>query len=182
MNNNDLVNKMTEYMSKYSDASFSHWINYELFTWQWWLCVFLCTVPLFIWWKVVEKKRLFEIMIFGLLVNITCSYLDVIGTSFALWQYKIKIVPCVPLFFPIDYTVIPVTYMILYQMFSKWKSFIIAVIITSLVFSFIGEPLDVWAGMYVMKRWNYIYSLPIYILIAIVCKATVIWFIKKNRG
>lgn len=171
---------MIEYKSKYSEVSISHWLNQELFRWQWWFCLFLYLFPLFLWWKIVDKKRLFEIMVFGLFVNIICAFLDVMGTNFALWEYSIRILPNIPLFFPIDYIDIPVTYMIIYQYFSKWTHFIIAITITALVFSFVGEPFNVWVKMYVLIHWKYIYSFPIYVVISIVCKGAINWFMKKD--
>lgn len=179
--NNNLLEKMIDYKNKVTEVSISHWLNHELFTWQWWFCILLYLAPLFIWWKMVDRKRLFEIVIFGLFVNITCSLLDVVGTNFAMWEYSVTILPNIPLFFPIDYVDIPVTYMLIYQRYPKWKHFIIAITITAFIFSFIGEPFDVWAKMYILIHWKYIYSLPIYILIAIVCKVAVNWFIKKAQ-
>lgn len=176
-----IIDKMIEYKSKLIELAVSHWINQELFTWQWWFCVFLYIFPLLLWWKIVDRKRLLEIIIFGLFVNVFCSFLDVLGTNYNLWLYSIQIIPNVPLLFPIDYIVIPVVFMILYQIFTTWKSFIISMIITSLVFSFVGEPFDVWAKIYILIKWQYIYSFPIYILIGIICKATVNWFMKKAR-
>lgn len=182
MNYNDyLIEKIIEYKKNISDASITHWLNQELITWQWWLSAFLYLAPLLIWWKMVNRKRLFEIMLFGLFVNITCSFLDVIGTNFTLWEYPIKILPNVPLFFPIDYVDIPVIYMLIYQHYPKWKHFFIAITITSLIFSFIGEPFLVWAKIYQLIHWKYIYSFPIYILIAIMCKVAINWFIKKAQ-
>jgi hypothetical protein len=62
-----------------SDESFQHWIHYDLLTWKWWILLILTIVPWFIWFKIVEKKRVHEILAFGLIISILAVLLDTIG-------------------------------------------------------------------------------------------------------
>jgi hypothetical protein len=56
---------------------------------------------------------------------------------------------------------------------SKKMSDSILKIPTSLIFAFIAEPITVWLGIYRLDNWSYIYSLPIYIIKAVLIKALV---------
>lgn len=117
------------------------WLNMDLFSPQWWLLVAVLIIPWFIWWKYVDKKRLTEILLFGLSTIIVTSYLDALLTELTFWSYKYKIVPLWPRLIPVDFTALPVIYMFIYQYFKDWKTFIIASLIMAAVFAFIGEPL-----------------------------------------
>jgi hypothetical protein len=49
-------------------------------------------------------------------------------------------------------------------------------IIIGALTAFIGEPIFVWAGYYVLTGWEYIYSLPIYAFIYILAD----WLTKRE--
>jgi len=179
--NENLLQKMIEAKSNYRDISLEHWWNAEFNRWNWWLSLVLAIIPLYIWWKLLDKKRILEICLYGLLINIFSSYLDVYGSGYVLWEYPVRLIPNIPRIFPIDATVIPVVYMLIYQYFPKWKQFIIAHVIIAAVFAFVMEPMLVWMNLYRLMTWKFIYSFPIYIIMAVVCKATVIFFMKVQK-
>ncbi|MFZ5986951.1 MAG: CBO0543 family protein [Bacillota bacterium] len=169
-NSNILLEKIIELKKQHMSLSFEHWISYELLRWQWWLSIVLLVVPLFVWWKLVDKKRILEIAVYGLIVNTAASFLDVIGYEFALWEYPIKVLPNLPKLFPVDFIIIPVSYMLIYQYFPDWKYFIISNTILSAFFSFIAEPLLTVVDIYRLIHWSYLYSFPIYIIISVLCR------------
>ncbi|OEH87040.1 hypothetical protein BHU72_00835 [Desulfuribacillus stibiiarsenatis] len=151
-------------------VSLNHWYFDDIRKWTWWLSLAFTVVPLYIWWKVVDKKRLLEIVIIGLLANITSSFLDIVGSEAVLWGYPDRLFPNLPRVLPVDFTVIPVTYMLIYQYFPTWKHYIIAIVSMSLLFSFVAEPILVAIGLYEIYYWEYIYSFPIYIAMGIVIR------------
>lgn len=158
-----------------------NWLNQDLFSWQWWLLVVVLLVPWFIWWKfIVEKKRLLEITLFGTIVLIISSYLDAVITEFGLWSYRVWVIPLWPRLITADFTVIPVTLMIIYQYFRTWKYYIIAMFIISFLFAFMGEPFLTWINVYELHGWKHIYSFPIYIAIGILIKYLVQTLISKQ--
>jgi hypothetical protein len=108
-----------------------------------------------------------EILLFGLLVLILVSYLDAVLTELTLWHYEVTLLPVWSRLVSMDFTVLPVTYMFLYQYFKSWKSFIMASVIMAGVFAFAGEPFLEWANIYTELTWKHIYSFPIYIVIAL---------------
>lgn len=171
MNNQDtLIKKIIEAQTLCRDLSMEHWLKYELFSWVWWLNLFFVFAPLLIWWKVADGKRILEICVFGLIVNIQASFLDVIGSDLMLWVYPIRMLPYGPVLFPTDFIFLPVVFMLVYQYFMKWGNFLIGCIITSTILSFILEPIAVMIGEYRIINWKFVYSFPIYILMAIAAR------------
>ncbi|MBC7765158.1 MAG: hypothetical protein H7Y41_01645 [Hyphomonadaceae bacterium] len=162
--------KLIEVRKTSSDLSFAHWLREELWTWGWWLSVALTILPWFVWWKFVDKKRTFEILTYGLFITMMATFLDVVGSELVLWNYPTRILPIVPAMLPFDFTIAPIIFMLLYQYFPKWKSYLIAGVVISATLAFVAEPLLVKMNLYVLITWQYIYSFPIYLGAAIFAK------------
>ncbi|MFA5383228.1 MAG: CBO0543 family protein [Eubacteriales bacterium] len=147
-----------------------HWLSVELFSFQWWLQLALLIIPWVIWWWLVDKERSGKIFAFGLLVLIFTSLMDNVGIELTLWGYPYLLVPYIVRFLAVKFSILPVSYMLIYQYFPKWKPFITANIIFSFVASFIAEPIFVWLNLYQMYKWKYVYSFFIYILLSLFLK------------
>lgn len=148
-----------------------NWLHHDFFTWQWWLLVIVLFVPWIIWWNWVDRKRLLEITLVGMFTLIVSSYLDAVLTELGLWAYRYWVLPVWPRLIPADFTVLPITYMAVYQKYGdKWKPFIIAMTITSALYSFGGESFLVWIDVYELHSWKHYYSFPIYLSIGILVK------------
>src|SRR5699024_8660558 len=78
----------------------------------------------------------------------------------------------------VDMTLLPILNMFLYQLFPKWKSYMIASIVLALIGTFIVEPLFAWGDIYILHEWKYIYSFPIYITFITFLK----WFVHKIKA
>jgi hypothetical protein len=152
-----------------------NWLNQDVFSWQWWLLVVVLIVPWLFWWWYVDKKRIFEIFALGTASLILSSYLDAIITELGLWSYHVWVIPLWPRLIPADFTVIPVTFMFVYQKYNSWRNYIIAMVVTSAIFSFVGETFLEWIEVYKLEEWRHIYSFPIYIAIGILVK----WLIQR---
>ncbi|GAB6158572.1 hypothetical protein JCM39194_17720 [Desulfotomaculum varum] len=147
-----------------------HWLHHDLLTLQFWLLIILLIAPWIIWYKLIAKKRLCEILLFGMIVSIIATTLDEFGCQLNLWEYVYDIEPLFPRLIPVNFTVLPVSYMLLYQYFKSWRSFLAAGFVMSALFSFLAEPVLVWIGIYQMLHWKHTYSFPIYIIIAVLVK------------
>lgn len=158
-----LQRQLTEYR-------FEQWGQESLLAPQWWCLIFLLIIPWPIWCKLVDRKRILEISMFGALTIGLITVMDALGLELGLWGYKYKIIPLLPGLLPLDLSVLPVMHMLIYQYFRPWKSFLIALLITGCGLAFVGEPLMVRMGIYQIYHWQYIYSLPIYIAKAVACR------------
>ena len=171
---NSLLEKITELkieqlQTTLQDISIQHWLNYELFTWQWWFKLILVTIALIMLFKLIDKKNLFKILTFGFIIGLIAITLDNIGINFVLWDYPIRFLP-IEFFIFHDTILVPVTFMLIFQYFPKWDKFIIVQVLLSVFGAFIVEPFYVLIGIYKQITWQHIYSFIMYILIAIVCK------------
>lgn len=108
-----------------------------------------------------------EILLYGMFVLILVSYLDAILTQLTLWHYEVTIVPVWPRLISADFSVLPVTNMLLYQYFKNWKTFFAAGVIVAGLFAFVGEVFLIWAGIYTLLEWEHVYSFPIYIAVTL---------------
>jgi hypothetical protein len=155
------------------DMRIDYWLEKNLFTLQWWILLFVLIIPWAIWWKLVDKKRIHEILLFGSFLTVLVLLLDNLGVELILWSYPHQLVSIIPSQIPVDNGIIIVAHMLIYQYFRRWQTFITANIVMALIFTFVAEPITVWLEIYRLDNWEYIYSLPIYILKAVMIKALV---------
>jgi hypothetical protein len=170
----DTFGQLLEAEELFAAIRTEYWLNHDLFTWQWWLLLVLLTIPWLLWWRVVDKRRLKEILLVGYFSTVIALMLDQLGTEFNEWDYPHRVIPVYPQFMPIDLTILPILYMLLYQYFSTWKTYMRALMIMSAAMAFLFEPLLVKMDLYRLIDWKHIYSFPAYILIGIILRLSVL--------
>lgn len=158
------------------------WLHNVVFTYQWWLLVAVTVIPIIAWWKFVDRRRFFEITTYGLLVSLVAGLLDAIGVETDAWEYKYDLVPLLDVFIAYDISILPVSYMAIYQYCRTWTSFALAHGVLSLVFALVSEPLLVYLDIYQLIKWKHIYSVPGYFLLAICIRWVMSKLIKKSRS
>lgn len=157
--------EMLKLEMRLSDVTLDYWFHHDLFTWRWWILLGLSILPLIIWWKILDKTRKPEILIYGLCTALLTTFLDVLGWNLNLWSYPHKLLPmCIPLI-PADLITLPIFYMLIYQRFLLWRSFLGATVVLAAILSFVMEPLFLRLEISKFLAWKHVYSLPIYILI-----------------
>ncbi|MDQ0257270.1 hypothetical protein J2S74_004728 [Evansella vedderi] len=182
MKNYPSFEEIKEVHAKLSQMRLEYWLHHDLFSMQWWLLVAVLIIPWIIWWRFVDKKRLTTILLFGTILMIVVMMLDDIGVEAQLWSYPYQLISILPRLVSIDQGIIIIFHMALYQLFPKWKSFLIANTIMATAFTFIFEPITVWLGIYQLDNWEYVYSFPIYIAKASLVKYLVDEVITKAEG
>ena len=151
------------------------WLNYwkeeVVFTYQWWIMVLILILPFFLWWMLVDKRRIIEISLVGLFTSGIAFILDQVGTSLRYWIYPYTLTYLErDLWLPANFSVIPFFYMMIYQWFPKWQKYILAIIVFAFFASFVGESIFKWLGIYKVLKWEHIYSVPFYIMIGVFVK------------
>ncbi|MCF2650692.1 hypothetical protein I6E62_21930 [Niallia circulans] len=160
--------------------SFDHWLQHDLFSFNWWILFLSTIIPYFIFWKVVDKNRFFEVFSYGMVCATLCMLLDIMGTEMLLWSYPDKLLPIITPLIPANLVVIPITAMLVYQYFSTWKNFLFATLCWSILFSYIIEPLFMLRKMFVLgEDWSHTKSFIGFIVLGIFLKA-VFETIKKH--
>ncbi|HEX3031085.1 MAG TPA: CBO0543 family protein [Bacillota bacterium] len=141
------------------------WSETNLFSPIWWLMVVVFIVMWGLWWKLVDKARLLEIMTYGLMVAIFMMFIDSIATQSLIWGFPNRLTPFSPPLIFLDLCVLPVTYMLVYQYCNNWRSFTVAMIITAAILSFVVEPLAIRLDIFEMYHWSVWLSFPLYLVI-----------------
>lgn len=157
----------------FADIGFQHWYHDDVFTLGWWFLLISATLPWYIWWKLVDKKRIFEIFSYGLVWGIFSVLFDVVGADFILWGYPDKLLPNIPPLLPADLTVIPVSYMLAYQYCSSWKAFSIVNVLLAALFSYVIEPIFKLFNFIELHKWNHTYSFIGFIICTIAIKVLI---------
>jgi hypothetical protein len=165
-----IFEEMQGVQSAADKADRAFWFNSVVFSYQWWILVGLTMIPYIVWWKVVDRKRFFEIATYGLLIMMLSGLLDAIGVETDAWDYKYDLVPLLDVFIVYDISVLPVSYMLIYQYFYTWQSFAIAHAVLAVVFAFLSEPLLTWLDIYQPIAWNHTYSAVGYFCLAMLVR------------
>ncbi len=154
-----------------------YYMNESVLSPNWWVLLITLFIILITWIVLVDKRKLFDIVTYGLLVALLSIVLDTTGVWMLLWSYPIKLTPIESSMFSIHLIHMPFIYMLVYQYFTKWKPFLIVMTVTAFIFAFILEPLLIWLQIYEIYKWSFYISFPIYIAIAAFFK----WLIEKMK-
>lgn len=152
------------------------WLKYQLFTWRWWLQLFLTVVPWILWLIIRKKESSDRLLYAGFFTLIISSWLDFMGVLFHIWGYRFDIVPFAPAYITFDFTLVPVSIMLFLQYKPKTKP-IYKGIVFSFLTSFIIQPIFVIIGFYDPRNWKHYYSFPIFLLIYLIAD----WISKRNK-
>ncbi|WP_010531356.1 CBO0543 family protein [Lentibacillus jeotgali] len=171
----DTIDSYFDRFQQLHDEFTPYWMDHIFLHGGWWIAVLLTIAP-WIFWLFYRKKdsthRLLYAGLFSIIIGVS---LDYIGIALDLWHYGSKVTPTFPAWSLYHFALLPVTIMFLIQTkphIAAWKKGIFYGLLTG----FIGEPIFVWAGYYVMTGWEYVYSIPIYTVIYIVCD----WLTKRE--
>ncbi len=164
------VAEIAEMARQIIQVRFADWLENTVFTWRWWLLLAVLIVPWIIWYRTTRKNHIINAVIFAMIMAVMAIFFDEFFYSLSCWTYPHDVIPVLPRLSSVDYTAIPLIFTVVYQHFSDWKRFFWVTIAVSTVASFVGEPLVVRGGMYVLVKWNYFYSWPIYIAMPICAK------------
>lgn len=167
---------------KLSTLEHQYWIKNVVFSFNWWLLFILLITPWFFWWKLTDKKRIKEILLYGTYIMIVSSTLDDFGLALSFWAYPYQLLQVGDRLNSVDLTVLPILYMLIYQYFPKWKNFVISNLVFAFCCAFVFEPLLIRTGIYIKITWKYIYSFPIYFLIPILGKFILELIIKSSES
>ncbi|MBT2704209.1 CBO0543 family protein [Bacillus sp. ISL-35] len=114
-----------------------------------------------------------ELLLVWTLAIIPTIYLDSAGYDLQFGLYPVKFIPIIPNATPFNIFMVGITFMLLYQYLSSWKTYIKGLIIMASTFAFIGEPLSHYLNLVYYIKWKYHYSFMYYIVLGITVKAIV---------
>jgi len=166
MKSNNLLDEVYKVLSQDNSKLADVWLAEIVFSWRWWVLVGLSIIPWIIWIKIRNKNDTAKLLFIGLVAAIISNTLDTIGVTYNLWHYDWKVFPFIPMYMPWDFTLMPVSTMLMLQFKPNINKYIKGIIF-SLVAAFIFEPLFSWSHMYHTVVWKYWYSfiinIPLYL-------------------
>ena len=142
------------------------WYTHSFLSYQWWAMIFITIIPWFIWWKFVDKKRLLEILFFGLLIMFIAVLVAPIKQNLNLWQFvhSIHWSLSTPLY-PYEITILPATYMFIYQFSKNWTSYVLGTFLLSCFIAFILIPVFIQLNFILLISYRVQFIALIYLLI-----------------
>ncbi|HBP65217.1 MAG TPA: hypothetical protein DD730_13340 [Desulfosporosinus sp.] len=140
------------------NLTYTQWKTETLFSIQWWSLIALIAISYAIWWAIVDKRRLSQILLFGSFVAVGRIVMDIIGTNAVLWSYDIRPTPFYPGPFQLDLTLIALAFMVVYQYCHSWKKFLIWTGVVTGIMSFVFIPILIMLGFVKSYNWNLFYS------------------------
>jgi hypothetical protein len=146
------------------------WQQEILFTWRWWLSISLLLLSWVVWILSRKKESSDRLLYAGFFVIIATSWMDFLGVVCGLWHYTSKLLPTLPGFVTLDFSILPVEVMLLLQLKPHLHAGIKSVLFSSFN-AFVAEPMLVALDIYVLDRWHMIYSFPIYIVVYLIAHA-----------
>lgn len=149
---------------------YASWISTEVFSFTWWFTILFLIISYIIWWKLLDKSRLVELLLFGSLLAVMSAIIDTIADNLLLWQYIVRIFPFSPAFFPYHLTLAPILLMIVYQYANNWSKYLIGIVCAGVIYCFVIAPLFVAIGEVRLLRWNHGYTFITFIARAMIAQ------------
>lgn len=174
------ITDIMESQAKLSTMRWNYWKDQIVFSFSWWFLLLSFLLLIIVWLRLLDRNRLVLILLFGFITLTIVTTLDTLGGELQLWEYPRMILPWGPRILCID-IMISIFFMLMFQFFTHWKSFIISSIVLSTIFSFVFEPIAEYLGIYLPIKWSHFYSFPIYIFLAVVIKLFVERIAKLNN-
>lgn len=134
-----------------------------------------------IWWKLVDKRRIIELLLYGSFIAVCRVIFDNWGISSGRWIYTVDLFPLGYSLFLNDLTVMPLALMLVYQYSSNWKSFFIRLLIVQGLISVILWPILSSLNILKLYDWQLYYSYIAMILIASIMRLVIIIGLNVQR-
>ena len=124
-----------------------------------------------VWYQLTDKRRLVDLLLYGSLVTVMTSLVELYATSAGLWYYKIRMLPMPQSVLLRDWTLVPLTYMLVQQYSSNWKQFFIWNAVGTFFLAGILAPIFSAIDVVQLMKWNYFYAFVVSYVVATLSRA-----------
>jgi len=163
------------------DLSYTQWKTTVLFSLHWWSLVILICISYIIWWKLVDKSRLSQILLFGSFIAAGRIVMDIIGSNTVLWSYDIRELPFTPSPFLHDFTITPIALMLVYQYCHSWEKYLLWTSVATGFITFGFFPLLIAFDFLKYYNWYHAYSFILIIFIASLSRAILLGVLQLEQ-
>lgn len=165
------------------------WLDYwkefsHVETGPFWVIVLMLVVPLVIIFFKIDRTKIFQIGFYGFNIHTWFTYSDVIAMRMGKVYYPFQAIPIMPVNFALDASLVPVTFMLVYQWcINNNKNVFLYGVLTSAFFSFLFKPvMEAWDLIKLDKGMNYFYLFLNYLLILVLAIALTRLFIYLKQN
>lgn len=163
--------------------TYQQWISKEFLSTGWFVMVAVLAVTYAIWLKLVDTRRLRDLLLIGCLCAVGFSVADIILIGyFGVADYNISLGPGRPPVFVLSLTVGPILFMLIQQYTFSWKEYLLWTVIGSAAAAFGLMPLYVFLGIITFYKWNYFYHFFYMLTAGIVSRALLLWIISLEQS
>ncbi|MFB9760725.1 CBO0543 family protein [Ectobacillus funiculus] len=171
---NELGKKIDKISNQLTDLRWEIWTKHSLFTWQWWMLLGLCIVVSILFIILIKKEKLVQTIAYFGIIFILNKYIDEIATALDWYDYRIQVQPgIIPSMLVANLFIIPMALSIIYQRYSKWKPFLIALGLFSIFTSYIALFFLKIVGIYLEKAWNAHWSCISLVVMGVIAKIVI---------
>jgi hypothetical protein len=116
MSEKEYWNEINQLSVKVSSLMHSYWHKYSDWgNWQFWVLLFFLVAPLIVLLIKLDRRRTLEILFFGYTVHMLWTYTDLILIRQGYIDHNYFLMPFLPQGLGITSSLIPVSFMLLYQ-------------------------------------------------------------------
>jgi hypothetical protein len=169
----NILTRLKDIQKDQTELWTSYWQQYSSFgDWQFWVLVLLFVLPLIVLFLAIDKRKALLLGFYGYNVHVFFTYVDAIGANMIKWFYPYKIFPILASSVSLDVSLVPVTYMLIYQFtLNREKNYYVFMILLSSVFAFGFKPLLVAIGLFEMGSGTNYFTLFIgYVVVGLIAK------------
>ncbi|WP_232718546.1 CBO0543 family protein [Bacillus sp. FJAT-45037] len=147
-----------------------YWKDFSYFdTGPFWVIVAMLVLPLVLIYFKIDRTKVFQIGFYGFNIHTWFTYSDAIASTTGHVYYPFQVVPVLPVNFALDASLVPVTFMLVYQWcINNNKNVFLYGVLTSAVFSFLLKPIMAAGDLIRLDHgMNYFYLFLNYLVILI---------------
>lgn len=143
----------------------------DITTIEYWGIVAFIALYYVVWWKLTDKRRISDLLLFGSFVAVMRVIVDLLGTTLGLWYYKVTILPVAASIFLHEITLSPLTHMLALQYSPNWKQFFTYSALAAAWIHMIMIPISEKVGIYQPMNWNVLFGFLTSYIAAILSRA-----------
>jgi hypothetical protein len=144
------LNEILELEEKIDTLWVDYWKDFSSFdTVPFWVIILMLVAPLVLVYFKIDRTKAFQIGFYGFNIHTWFTYSDAIATRTGHVYYPFQVIPVLPVNFALDASLVPVTFMLVYQWcINNNKNVFLYGVLTSAFYAFFFKP--------VMAAWEFI--------------------------
>ena len=158
--------------------SMERWLSDEVFSLGWFLMLGVLIVFYAVWLKLLDRRRVVELLLLGSLIAVVKSLNSVfLGQTLGLADYPVRLVPVHSNIFITSMTISPIIAMLAQQYSKTWGGYMLRTGIGYALLCFGIFPLYVLVGALKFYNWNVLYHFLVLFVLAQIVRCAFLWIV-----